>query len=86
MERLDQLSGELDTVINGLLGRRFAEFAGMLGDFQPLCTQTCTETVGEIAWNGLRSRSASTNSLSVVMLNCLGMLRCSRRTIRRVAT
>lgn len=35
-------------------GRRYAEFASLLGDFQPLCTQTSTEMVGEIAWNGLR--------------------------------
>lgn len=35
-------------------GRRYAEFASLLGDFQPLCTQTRTEMVGEIAWNGLR--------------------------------
>ena len=35
-------------------GRRYAEFASLLGDFQPLCTQTSTEMFGEIAWNGLR--------------------------------
>ena len=35
-------------------GRRYAEFASLLGDFQPLCTQASTEMVGEIAWNGLR--------------------------------
>ena len=35
-------------------GRRYAEFASLLGDFQPLCTQNSTEIVGEIAWNGLR--------------------------------
>ena len=33
-----------------------------------------------------RSRSASLNSLRVVMLICLVTLRCPRRTIRRVAT
>ena len=35
---------------------------------------------------GGSSRSASTNSLRVVMLICLVTLFCSRRTIRRVAT
>ncbi len=35
-------------------GRRYAEFASLLGDFQPLCTQSSTEMVGEVAWNGLR--------------------------------
>ena len=35
-------------------GRRYAEFASLLGDFQALCAPASTEMVGEIAWNGLR--------------------------------
>ena len=35
-------------------GRRYAEFASLLDDFQIKCAQTSTEIVGEIAWNGLR--------------------------------
>ncbi len=35
-------------------GRRYAEFASLLDDFQLQCTQASTEIVGEIAWNGLR--------------------------------
>ena len=35
-------------------GRRYAEFAGLLDEFQRECAQSDTEIVGEIAWNGLR--------------------------------
>lgn len=35
-------------------GRRYAEFAGLLDEFQQKCMQASTEIVGEIDWNGLR--------------------------------
>ena len=35
-------------------GRRYTEFAELLEAFQAKCTQSGTETTGEIAWNGLR--------------------------------
>jgi len=35
-------------------GRRYAEFAGLLDEFQQKCMQASTEIVGEIKWNGLR--------------------------------
>ena len=35
-------------------GRRYAEFADLLGEFQQKCMQASTEIVGEIDWNGLR--------------------------------
>jgi transposase len=35
-------------------GRRYAEFADLLDDFQAKCAHTTTEITGEIAWNGLR--------------------------------
>ena len=35
-------------------GRRYAEFAGLLDEFQQKCMQASTEIVGEIEWNGLR--------------------------------
>jgi hypothetical protein len=35
-------------------GRRYTEFAGLLGEFQQKCMQASTEIVGEIDWNGLR--------------------------------
>jgi len=35
-------------------GRRYAEFADLLDDFQAKCVHTTTEITGEIAWNGVR--------------------------------
>ena len=35
-------------------GRRYNEFAALLGDFQQKCAQASTEITGEVAWNGLR--------------------------------
>jgi hypothetical protein len=35
-------------------GRRYAEFADLLNEFQQKCLQASTEIVGEIEWNGLR--------------------------------
>ena len=35
-------------------GRRYAEFAALLDDFQRPCVLATTEVVGEVAWNGLR--------------------------------
>lgn len=51
-QRLRQ--GQALEFIIAVPGRRYAEFASLLGDFQALCTHTSTEIVGEIAWNGLR--------------------------------
>ena len=35
-------------------GRRYAEFADLLAEFQVKCAQATTEITGEIDWNGLR--------------------------------
>lgn len=35
-------------------GRRYSEFADLLGEFQKKCAQASTEITGEVAWNDLR--------------------------------
>ncbi len=35
-------------------GRRYHEFADLLGPFQELCAQATQEITGKVAWNGLR--------------------------------
>jgi transposase len=49
-----QRQGQSLEFIMAVPGRRYAEFASLLDDFQLKCAQTSTEIVGEIAWNGLR--------------------------------
>jgi transposase len=49
-----QRQGQSLEFIIAVPGRRYAEFASLLDDFQLKCAQTSTEIVGEIAWNGLR--------------------------------
>ena len=40
--------------INAVLGRRYHEFADLLGEFQQQCVQASEEITGEVPWNGLR--------------------------------
>ncbi|MFN7645332.1 MAG: IS1634 family transposase [Burkholderiales bacterium] len=46
--------GQVLECIIAVPGRRYAEFADVLEAFQVQCAQSGAETIGEIAWNGLR--------------------------------
>lgn len=46
--------GQALEFIIAVSGRRYAEFADLLAEFQVKCAQAATEITGEIDWNGLR--------------------------------
>jgi transposase len=50
----EQRQGHALEFIIAVPGRRYGEFAELLGEFQSVCAQAEAEMTGEIAWNGLR--------------------------------
>ena len=50
----DPSKGQALEFIIAVPGRRYNEFADLLGEFQKKCAQASTEITGEVAWNDLR--------------------------------